>query len=140
MKKAVFSLVFIFLSVFASMSQNNPATTGGCNVKVEQIELFNKTLLGLVIEKKVDVELLKNVRGNSKGYKFVPLIPFLPKIMPGVVININAEEGKAEASALKGTGGDIILNKRVERTYTGFLLVFWIEKIEVTGIAARIIK
>ena len=137
--KKVFFLISIFVIITTSVYSQNPLTVGGSNNSVEQVVLSNKTNIAFTVEKKVDVKLLKRVRGVSTGIKFVPILPFLPKHAPGVV-NINARELEAERKALKDSGGDILLNKKVERTYTGFLLVLWFEKIEVTGIAAKIIK
>ena len=137
MKRVVFFLSFFAFFAFSVAAQNNPLTTGSNNGNIEEVVLTNKTDIVLTAEKKVDVEILQNVRGVSKGFKFVPLVPFLPKHTAGVV-NVNASEIEAEQNALNGTGGDILLNKKVERTYTGYLFIFWVEKIEVTGIAAKI--
>jgi hypothetical protein len=139
MKKVVFLFSFFAFYAVSVYSQNNPTTAGSNNRNVEEILLSNKTDIALIAEKKVEVEILQNVKGVSKGFKFVPILPFLPKYMPGV-INFNAREIKAEQNALSGSGGDILLNKKVERTYTGILLIFWFEEIEITGIAAKIKK
>ena len=137
MKKLFLLISVVSLFTLTVFSQNNPLTTGSNNVSVEKIQLSNKTDIDLIVEKKVDVEILQSVRGVSTGFKFVPILPFLPKHAPGI-INIDAEEIQAERKALANSGGDIILNKKVERTYKGLFLIFWIEKIEVTGFAAKI--
>lgn len=139
MKKQYFLLSFFWVFILTVYSQNNPLTSGSNNVRVEQIQLNNNTDIDLIIEKKVEVEVLQSVPGVNKGFKFIPILHFLPRHTPGI-INIDAEEIRAERNALENTGGDIILNKKVERTYKGFFLVFWIEKIEITGLAAKIIK
>ena len=139
MRKLFFLISVVILFSLSVFSQNNPLTTGSNNKSIEQIQLSNNTDIDLIVEKKVDVQILQSVYGVSIGYKFIPILPFLPKHAPGI-INIDAEEIKAERNALANSGGDIILNKKVERTYKGILLVFWIEKIEVTGFAAKIIK
>ena len=139
MKKVIFLISFFAFISVTGYSQNNPLTAGSNNKSVEKILLSNKTDITLIAEKKVDVEILKEVTGTSKGFKFVPLIPFLPKLLPGVV-NIDAKELEAEQNALRDSGGEILLNKKVERTYTGILFILWWEKIEVTGVAAKIIR
>lgn len=139
MRKIFFLISFLTFANIIVYSQSTPLNIVSNNDKEVQILLSNRADLALIVEKKVDVEVLKNVSGVSKGFKIIPLLPFLPEYTPGI-INIRAEEIEAEQNALRGSGGEILLNKKVERTYKGILLIFWIEKIKVSGIAAKIIK
>ena len=89
MRKLFFLISLVVLFSLSVFSQNNPLTTGSNNVSVEKIQLTNKTDIDLIVEKKVDVQILQSVRGISTGFKFIPILPFLPKHAPGIV-NIDA--------------------------------------------------
>jgi len=103
----------------------------------ENVIPINKSDISFRIDKEVEVKLIKKVSGKSSGYKIIPWMPILPKYFSGI-IDVSASESEAEKKALDIAGGDVLLNKRVERTYKGFVLI-WIEKIEVSGFAAEIV-
>lgn len=107
--------------------------------RLDKLENVQNSELGVKMFKEIDYQVISVTSGISRGFKFVPLLPFLPKKSVAIV-HTESKELDAESKALKSVGGDILLNKRVEKTYTGVLLILWFEKVEVTGIAVKIKK
>ncbi len=139
MKKLFLFCTVVFIATSISVAQNNVLTTGSNNHSIERIQLNNTTDLSLTVATVAEVELMGKTSGVSRGFKIVPMLPFLPKYAPGVV-DVAARELEAEEKALEKSNGDILLNKKVERTYTGFAFVLWFEKVEVSGFAAKLKK
>ena len=84
-------------------------------------------------------EIIRKVEGSSTRFNFDPILPFFPRRVADT-IHTEASEIKAKKNALEGTGGDIILDKKVERTFTGILLIILFEKVTITGFAAKFVK
>jgi hypothetical protein len=103
---------------------------------MDKLENIQKSEMSAKIDVSLDVDIIRNVEGIHKGFKFVPILPFFPRKCAGVV-QTEASEMEAEQRALKSVGGDFILNKKVERSFSGILLVFWIERVKVTGLAVK---
>jgi len=135
MKKTKVILTLIFLMVAVSgFSQ----IFNGWD-KMEKINNTNNSDLSMKIYTEQEVEVVSAVSGSHTGFSIIPLIFFLPKISPAI-LRVDASELEAEANALRGTEGEVILNKRVEKTKTNILLIIWIEKITVSGYAVKIKK
>ena len=132
--KVILTVVFLMISV-VGFSQ---IFKGGGN-KMEEINNTNNSDLSLQIHSEQEVKVLSAVTGSHTGFSIIPLIFFLPKISPAIV-RVDASQLAAEENALHGTDGEIILNKRVESTRTNILFIVWIEKITVSGYAAKIKK
>ena len=94
------------------------------------------TNINLTLTHENDYDIVGMVEGVSTGWKFVPIIPFWPS-SPAVLQN-PASEHNAVENALQSTGSDLIMDKEVEIVRDGYLFVFWVEKIYVKGIGAKI--
>jgi len=138
MKRKIFLTVFFIGVAFACFSQTTPFI-GAKDNRMETLNNSQNSDISLKVVTEQEVEIFRKVEGSHTGFKFVPLMPFFPRKAPGV-IHFESSELMAENNALKGTDGDFILNKRVERTFTGILLIVWIEKVTVSGYAARLKK
>ena len=82
------------------------------------------------------------VQGISKGWKFVPLLPFLGQYdQVAGLVQKQSEKSVALADALlKTKGASFLVDLEYEKTHTSILWVFWLEKTTVSGYPARIDK
>jgi len=140
MKKIKFLITAytVLLLSLSTFSQSTPFS-GEKDSRMDKIENVQNSQLSLNVKVDMAADIIGKVEGVSTGFKFVPILPFFPRRSAGV-IHTEASEIQAENRALKGTGGDIIINKKVERTFTGVFLIIWIEKVTVTGFAAKFKK
>lgn len=140
MRKTRTLLLSVIISLVSIVNYaQSTMPTGEKDQRMVKLNNSQNSDVSLKVVVEADAELIGKVEGSSTGFKFVPIIPFLPRIFAGV-IHTEASEINAEENALKGSGGDILLDKQVERTFTGIFLVIWIEKVTVSGYAAKLIK
>ena len=131
MKKYIFTFAFLTI-IFAGFSQKrdiNTVTDSKVNFKTENS--FNYSLLSQ-----------DKVQGVSKGWKFVPLLPFLGQFdaVAGLVQKQSEKSVAVEDALMKSKGASFLVDLEYEKTYTSILWVLWLEKTTVTGYPARIDK
>ena len=140
MKKTKLVLAFmLFVLMGVGSYAQSSIFTGDKDKRMEKLNNTQNSSLDLKVKVETGADIIGKIEGSHRGFKFVPILPFFPRRSAGV-FHSEASEIIAEKRALKDSGGDIILDKKVERTFTGFLLVFWIEKVTVTGFAAKLKK
>jgi len=140
MKKYIFTFAFLTI-LFAGFSQKvlftgfsqerNVVTSTESKVNFQAENNFKYSLLSQ-----------DKVQGISKGWKVIPILPFLGNYdaVAGLVQK-PSEKSVALADALNKTqGASFLVDLEYEKTYTSILWIFWLEKTIVSGYPARIDK
>ena len=133
-------IVVVGLLVASLFIQSSCTTTQNTTKLSYKNNVVDKTKKEFKVEYPEDYKIVEtNVTGTAVGFNVVPMIPlpYVWKYSPSIFEN-SPSLIRAEMEALNKSGGDFLVNKRVENQSTFLLFFIGWKKLTVVGDAAKL--